>query len=506
MSWLPPTGTWLRRQGRAVVRVPAGPLEARFEDALRNGGGLVVLGVFGSGKTELARRVGANLGVPVVPLRVVARAPDPPALLDRLLGGSDAAILDGLDEIGRPDHQGAAAFFAWVTARVPRWILTSRPGHVRTDTSEPDPGQVDAFHLPLLEIDPYPVPEDAPPFCAENAVLLSLWLRGARGANPAALVADHLGGAIDTLEELAWRSFADRDPGHEGGSFRAPEIAGLPPLFVEDLDGRYRFGHRSLYDALVARRLAVLLAANQGHGPDALTGAHISGAMRTFLAGAAPDWTHDDADVRVPRGNFVSGGARSADERPLVIRHLAEPVRIARRPVTNAAFQAFLDAAGPRPPWVELLSHWRAGRCPADLADHPVQQLRPSDCDAFAAWAGARLPTADEWEKAVRTWDGRNFPWGDRFEPARANTAEAGRERTAPVETYPQGALYGAIGDVFECTSSWYRGQEDRGRVLMGGSFAHTALRASLRLSHTLSGRLRLGMRLARTPGEPCAS
>ena len=498
MSWLPPSGTWLRRQGRTLVRTPAGPLEPLFARALADGGGLVVLGVFGSGKTELARRVGANLGVPVVPLRVVARAPDREALLARLIGSSEAAILDGLDEIGRPDDRSAADFFAWVTSRVPRWVLTSRPGHVRTDLSDPDPGQVDAFDLPLLEIDPYPVPADAPPFCAENAVLLSLWLRGARGETPAALVANHLGGAIDSLEELAWRSFFDRDPSHEGGSFRTEELVGPPNLFVEDLDGRHRFGHRSLYDALVARRLARLLAANQGHGPDALTGVHLSGAMRVFLAGAAPDWSVDGEDVLVPRGNFVSGGARSSDERPLVVRHLAEPVRLARRPVTNAAFQAFLDAAGPRPPWVELLSHWRAGRCPADLADHPVQQLRPSDCDAYAAWAGARLPSAEEWEKGVRTWDGRNFPWGDRFDSARANTAEAGRERTSPVDTYPQGPLFGAIGDVFECTSSWYRDRDDRGRVVMGGSFAHTALRASLRLSHTLSGRLRLGLRLVR--------
>ena len=91
-----------------------------------------------------------------------------------------------------------------------------------------------------------------------------------------------------------------------------------------------------------------------------------------------------------------------------------------------------------------------------------------------------------------------DLPWGDRFDSARANTAEAGRERTSPVDTYPQGPLFGAIGDVFECTSSWYRDRDDRGRVVMGGSFAHTALRASLRLSHTLSGRLRLGLRLVR--------
>lgn len=509
MDWLPPTATRIRRRGPDVVRTPAGPLEPLVESALRNGGGLVVLGVFGSGKTELARRVGARLHVPVIPLRVVARAKDPAATLTTLLGGSEAAILDGLDEIGRPDHGGAAELFAWLTARVPRWVVTSRPGHFRTDAADHDPGQVDALHLPMVEIAPYPLPPGAPPFCADNAVLLALWLRGARGDTPAALVADHLRPthAIDALEELAWRSLADRDPSHEGGSFRREELSGLPGgLFVEDLDGRYRFGHRSLYDALVARRLACRLAAAQGGSPDDVTGLVLSGAMRAFLAGTFAGWAYDDDWVSVPRGNFVSGGARSSDERPLVVKHLAAGVLIARRPVTNAAFQAFLDVTGPRPPWIGRLSHWRVGRCPDALADHPVMMLRPDDCDAYAAWgptgiSGARLPTADEWEKAVRGWDGRHFPWGDRFDPARANTAEGGRDATAPVSTYPQGSgLYAAIGDAFECTSSRYRDRPDRGRVVMGGSYAHAALRASLRLSHTLSGRLKIGLRLARDP------
>jgi formylglycine-generating enzyme required for sulfatase activity len=198
----------------------------------------------------------------------------------------------------------------------------------------------------------------------------------------------------------------------------------------------------------------------------------------------------------VSRGNFVSGGSRSADERPLVVRHLTHPVRVARRPVTNGEYAVF-EAAHPRPRSVDYLSHWRLGKCPDALRDHPVHNLRPEDADAYAAWAGARLPTADEWEKAVRGWDGRNFPWGDVADPTRANTAEAGRDTTCPVDAHPQGALYGAIGDAFEYTSTWYRDRPDRGRVAMGGGYAHTALRASLRLSHTLSGRLRCGLRLA---------
>lgn len=505
MSWMPPQATWLRRDRHQVVREPAGPLEPLMVRTLREAGRLVVLGAFGSGKTEVSRRVGAAMGVPVVPLRVVARAPDPDATLRTLLGTAEVAILDGLDEIGRPHAAGVAELVERVTAPLRGWVLTSRPGHVRTDLGEPDPTQLDAFHLPLVEIAPYPVPAEAPAVCADNPVLLSLWLQGARGDTPRAIAEAWLGatGVVDALEELAWRSFRDPGRSHEGGSFRAGDVAGLPPrLFVEDLDGWRRFGHRSLYDALVARRLGRRLAEAQGQGPDDLTGVALSGAMRAFLVGPFPGWAHDAAWVHVPRGNFVSGGARSSDERPLVVRHLPAPVRVARRPVTDAEFARFLAATGPRPPWLELLAHWRDGAPVPGTGDHPVHHLRPEDAEAYAAWAGAALPAADAWEKAARGWDGRNYPWGDAFDPARANTAESGRERTAPVEAHPQGSgLYAMIGDVFEYTASPYRDRPDRGRVVMGGSYAHTALRASLRLSHTLSGRLKCGLRLA-APGE----
>jgi formylglycine-generating enzyme required for sulfatase activity len=301
------------------------------------------------------------------------------------------------------------------------------------------------------------------------------------------------------LQALAWRAFLDPEASREGASFAARELEDLPRhLFVEDLDGRWRFGHRSLWDALVAREIGPRLAAGQGAGPDALTGLHLSGAMRAFLAGEFPGWSRDDAWTLVPRGNFVSGGSRSSDERPLVIRHLPAPVRVARRAVSNAEFSTFLDETGPRPPWIGLLASWRGGPCPDSLRHHPVHDLRPEDCDAYARWAGARLPTPDEWEKAARGWDGRNFPWGDEPDPARCHAAEGLPDATVPVATHDQGSgLFDIVGNAFECTSGYYRDRMDRGRVVMGGSYAHAMMRASLRLSHTLSGHLRVGLRTA---------
>ncbi len=194
--------------------------------------------------------------------------------------------------------------------------------------------------------------------------------------------------------------------------------------------------------------------------------------------------------VLVPAGPFTLGVDAGDEPWSLDNERPAHTVdlpafRIARVPVSNGEWQAFIDAGGyhqrqwwsqrgwrhrvdaglERPlNWSRDGSRRRFGHIEEIPPEEPVQHVCFFEAEAYAAWAGARLPTEQEWEKAC-TWDPaagrrRRWPWGDAaWSSAVANLGGAAL-RPAPVGAYEAGAsAYGVeqlIGDVWEWTSSGF--------------------------------------------------
>jgi iron(II)-dependent oxidoreductase len=195
----------------------------------------------------------------------------------------------------------------------------------------------------------------------------------------------------------------------------------------------------------------------------------------------------------VAAGPFVMGTSTDPwaydNERP---GHLVDlpAFHIDTAPVSNAAYLAFVEDGGYRDPrwwhpdgrtWLERSgkrtpAFWRRedgqwlrrrfGRVEPLPMDEPVQHVCWYEADAYARWAGRRLPTEAEWEKAA-SWDPatgrkRRLPWGDYDDATRHANLGQRALRPAPVGSYPGGAsAYGVrqmLGDVWEWTSTDFHG------------------------------------------------
>lgn len=148
-------------------------------------------------------------------------------------------------------------------------------------------------------------------------------------------------------------------------------------------------------------------------------------------------------------------------------------------PVTNVEYRRFIQENNISPP-----STWRMGKFPEKKANHPVTGVSWYEATIYAKWAGKRLPTVAEWEKAARGMDGRRYPWGEGFDVQRCNTSESGQKTTAPVTHYQTGAsIYGVLdmaGNIWEWTTDEIkprglgRQNQETKRVLKGGSWKTT--------------------------------
>jgi sulfatase modifying factor 1 len=282
-------------------------------------------------------------------------------------------------------------------------------------------------------------------------------------------------------------------------------------------------------------------------------------ASPPLLTRADPPLNH--GFVAIPGGDFLMGtddpeGFPSDGEGP-VRRVTLRPFLLARYAVTNDQFAAFVAATEyqteaerfgwsfvfhllvPRRRGVEVVGNagdapwWRgiAGACwhapegPGTTlkgrGDHPVVHVSWHDALAYCVWAGVRLPTEAEWERAARGGlEQRRYPWGDVLTPGgkhrcniwqgqfpARNTAEDGHVGTAPVGSYRPNAygLHNMAGNVWEWCADWFSAThhlnaprtdptgppDGNARVIRGGSY----------LCHrSYCNRYRVAARSANTP------
>jgi formylglycine-generating enzyme required for sulfatase activity len=127
--------------------------------------------------------------------------------------------------------------------------------------------------------------------------------------------------------------------------------------------------------------------------------------------------------VFIPAGEFIMGSADeevNADEKPSH-KVFVDSFYIDRHEVTNSQYQKFILATGhPAPffdrPWAEPYN-WKGTAYPDGKGNHPVVLVNWADAQSYARWAGKRLPTEAEWEKAVRgSLVSKKYPSGDQME------------------------------------------------------------------------------------------
>ncbi len=164
--------------------------------------------------------------------------------------------------------------------------------------------------------------------------------------------------------------------------------------------------------------------------------------------------------------------------------------------VTNADFARFVQADGYGDPqyWPEEVlpnvlqfidstnhpgpRHWSNGNPPADKLDHPVVGVCWYEANAYATWVGKRLPSTEEWQRAG-TWpkghtgsgNELRYPWGNAFDPTKANTWASRRGDTVATREFPAGntpnGVRQLIGNVWEWVDAQFHPNADSGVSVM---------------------------------------
>jgi len=280
------------------------------------------------------------------------------------------------------------------------------------------------------------------------------------------------------------------------GDRRIGETTAAGELVVPDLPaGTYRLKARKAgladwersVDIVADRRIRIVIEIEDVPGPQGSAG---GGEGDMVFIPAGEFWMGAAEETLRPIREFCKQHTTSdycqnvqydRDELP---RHrvMLDAFYIDRFEVTNALFEKFVQATRrltsaeverESAVWQMLPdgrsqrsqikgANWRAPNGPGSAAQpsHPVVHVTWFEAAAYCEWAGKRLPTEAEWEKAARGADGYRFPWGNDWDPTRSNSYRGATSGATPVGSYPQGASpYGVqdmAGNVWEWVADWY--------------------------------------------------
>ena len=173
---------------------------------------------------------------------------------------------------------------------------------------------------------------------------------------------------------------------------------------------------------------------------------------------APPSSAAEAGMIVIPAGEFTMGSGNGVERPPHAV--FVDTFEIDQFEVTNGEFERFVAQTG------HVTDAEKAGDTSwrywaKDKPQHPVVKVSWNDARAFCEWAGKRLPTEAEWEKAARGTDQRIYPWGNDWNVSKTNAKESGHRGTTAVGSFPAGAsphgVMDMAGNVSEWTSDWFQ-------------------------------------------------
>lgn len=221
----------------------------------------------------------------------------------------------------------------------------------------------------------------------------------------------------------------------------------------------------------------------------------ISESVKTMPASIVPE-----AMAKIPAGTFtmnvVNGDEFIAYPKQGYPKTISmKSFYMDKYPVTNNQYKRFIDETNFHPAdTVNFLKHWINGKPKPGEENFPVVNISYEDAQAYAKWAGKRLPTEAEWQYAAQTADGRIWPWGNEVKQ-KAKEAKnisttltlvdygipdsafcnTGNGKLYPVGKYKKGfnpfGLYDLVGSVWQMTNDWYQNDTYQYIIMKGGSY-----------------------------------